>query len=132
MDLREMGQVVMFVNSLERRAMTEDEVVATALAWHELIGDLPYEDVRVAIKEHFMETADGRYFRPGDVAYRARRIGDRRRARPWGDREREIAAAQERRRLEAESAVAHIEAGPGESLADIMRRVEKTTTKEIK
>ena len=120
-----MGKVVMFVNSLERRTMTEDEVVVTAIAWHELIGHLDYEDVRTAVKEWFMEATDGRYFRPGDVAYRAARLGERRvrSARPLDERARQIQARYDREAAERRAIEATVEVVPGDPVDAVARRL---------
>lgn len=129
MGLEEMGKVVMFVNSLERRAMSDDDIVSTAVAWHELLGDLDYEDVRTAVKEYFMEPSEGRFFRPGDVAYTARRLGERRRMRqrPLDQRSLEIQARHDRDAAERRAMEARIEVTAGDPVA----RMTKQMTKEF-
>ena len=122
-----MGKVVMFVNSLERRTMTEDEVVVTAIAWHELIGHLDYEDVREAVKEVFMNPDAPRFFRPSDVAYLARRKKTRR-FRAWDERTQQIHEAQERKAAERRAIEQPIEIKDG----DPMQVVVEAMTKETK
>ena len=127
MDLSEMGKVVMFVNSLERRVMAEDDVVATAVAWHELIGDLDYEDVRTAVREWFLEGGEARYFKPGDVAYRARRLASRRADRVWDDRTRQIQARYDRQAAERRAIEQSVEMKDGDPVQVVVEAMTKET-----
>lgn len=104
--------MVMFVNSLERRVMSDDDIVATALAWHELIGHLDYEAVREAVKEVFMNPDAPRFFRPSDVAYLAKRRSTKR-FRPLDERAQQIQARYERQAAERRAVEAAVRVGDG-------------------
>lgn len=119
--------MVAYVNSYERRTMTEQEMVAVAVAWHDVLGDYAYQDVMTAVREFFAESSDGRYFKPGDIAYRARRLADRRSEREWDARTWEIHHAHELARREREA----IEAGNTPRGKSAVDAVAKQMTKEM-
>lgn len=126
MDRSEMGKVVMFVNSLERRTMTEDEVVVTAIAWHELIGHLDYEDVREAVKEVFMNPDAPRFFRPSDVAYLAKRRSTKR-FRPLDERAQQIQARYDRQAAERRAIEQSIEIKDSDPVGAVAEAMTKET-----
>lgn len=72
MNLVEAGQLLTVAAAFDNRHVTTD----TALAWHEVLKDIEYQDALVAVREHHKTSTD--YLMPGHIVAGARRERERR------------------------------------------------------
>lgn len=72
MNIQETALVVGKIAVYDKRTVTEE----TILAWHDVIGDLSYQDCLDAVTEHFRTTGD--YLQPAHIRRTAKRYQDTR------------------------------------------------------
>jgi len=62
MTLTDVARLLAYIRTLDNRTIDE----ATVQAWHDVIGDLKFEDCIEGVRRHFRNSTD--YLRPGHVA----------------------------------------------------------------
>lgn len=72
MNRTETGILLTYIGELDGRQITRE----TVTAWHDVIGDIPLDDARRAVVEHFKASTD--YLKPGHIRASAKDLRKRR------------------------------------------------------
>ncbi|MCT2042633.1 hypothetical protein M3D15_04695 [Pseudoclavibacter alba] len=87
MNQTEVGKILTYVSAVDNRKLTKESV----LAWHQIIGDLVFEDAMEAVVRHFKESAG--WLMPVHVVDGVKRIHYERSRVDWAHRQ--LAEARE-------------------------------------
>lgn len=69
----ETGKLLTFISGLDNRKLSKE----TILAWHQLLGDVHFEDALEAARQHYRDSRD--WLMPADLVQGAKRIGSQNR-----------------------------------------------------
>lgn len=88
MNLQEIDRLLTVIQNVDKRRIDD----ATVLVWHEILGDLPFDDCLLAVTTHFRESTE--YLMPAHIVRMAREV-DRERRRQLREEQEAIAAQAE-------------------------------------